>query len=149
MRFSSTIYPGIFLALVGCAPDAPLVVDRDGTPLPYSVVVAAGIRDGYYLNAELALFAPDLITSLQLQLRIEIAIRPRLLEGTWTLRTESGRITADWLEFFGGQGGSPVIAGRFRLHAAAPDTGSSYIVNLPKTQIKPSGLDFQGVTPFR
>ena len=148
MRFSSTICLGIFFALAGCAPDAPLVVDRGGAPLPYSVVVAEGIRDGYYLNAELALFAPDLITGLRMQLRIEIGIRPRLLAGTWTLRTASGRITADWLEFFGGQGGSPVIAGRFRLHAAAPDTGSSYVVNLPKTHIKPSGLDFQRVAPF-
>ena len=144
VKFALTIFSGIFLALQGCAPDPPLVTDRDGTSLPYSVVVASGIRDGYFLNAELTLFPPDLITSLQLQLRIEIATLPQLLESSWTLGPNTGSITADWLEFFGGQGGSPIIAGRFLLHPSLPGTTSSFIVNLPKTEIKPLGVGFRG-----
>ena len=91
----STILLGILFTLQGCAPDAPLVIDEAGTALPYNIVVASGIRDGYYLEVELALFPPVLIAGLQWQLRIEIATRPKLLEAAWTLGTESGSITAD------------------------------------------------------
>ncbi len=144
VRSISTILLGIFFTLQGCAPDAPLVIGETGTALPYKIVVASGICDGYYLNAELALFPPDLITGLHLQLSIEIATQPKLLEATWTLGTESGSIAADWLGFFGGQGGSPIIAGRFLLHPGLVDTITTFIVNLPKTEIKRQGVGFQG-----
>ena len=149
VRSISTILLGIFFALQGCAPDAPLVIDKAGTALPYNIVVASGMRDGYYLTARFAFFAPDLITGLQMQLLIEIAVVPKLFKGTWTLGSETGSISTDWLEFFGGQGGSPIIAGRFRLHAAAGDTSIPYVVNLPKTEIKPQGVGFQrGQSPL-
>ena len=149
VRFVSTIFLGIFFVLQGCAPDAPLVSDGDGVPLPYSVVVASGVRDGYYLNTQLALFPPDLITGLHLQLRIELGTLPKLHKATWTLGPDSGSITAAWLEFFGGQGGSPIIAGRFLLHPARADTTTAIIVNLPKTEIKPPGVGFRrGQSPL-
>ena len=138
MKSVASILLGSFFALQGCAPDAPLVMDGAGTALPYNIVVATGIRDGYYLTARIAFFAPDLTTSLQMQLRMEIDVVPKLRQGTWSLGSARGSISADWLEFFGGQGGSPIIAGRFRLQAAAPDSGS-YVVTLPKTEIKRQG----------
>ena len=142
MRSTSAILLGLSLALHSCAPDAPLVTDGAGTALPYNIVVASGIRDGYYLNAELALYPPNLIKGLHLQLSIQIATQPKLLEATWTLGAESGSITADWLGFFGGQGGPPIIAGRFLLHRGMAHTTTIFIVNLPKTEIKRQGGGF-------
>lgn len=136
MRPISTILLGLCFTLQGCAPEAPLVMDGSGTALPYNIIVASGIRDGYYLNVELVLYPPDLSTALHLQLSIEIATQPKLLEANWTLGTESGSITADWLGFFGGQGGSPIIAGRFLLHPGLANTGPIFTVNLPKTAIE-------------
>ena len=136
MRSISAILLGIFFTLQGCAPDAPLVTDGAGTALPYNIVVASGIRDGYYLNAQLALYPPNLIKGLHLQLNSQIATQPKLLEATWSLGAESGSITADWLGFFGGQGGPPIIAGRFLLHSGLANTATTFIVNLPKTEIK-------------
>lgn len=144
MRSILTIFLGSFLAVQGCTPEAPLVTREDGSALPYTIVVASGIRDGYTLTARLAFFAPDLINSLQMQLRVEIGVVPKLQSGTWTLGPEKGSISADWLNFFGGQGGAPVIAGRFRLIPAAPGMGRTFIVNLPKTEIRPQGTGFQG-----
>ncbi len=143
MRTISTMLLGIFLAL-GCAPDAPLVAREDGSALPYTIVIASGIRDGYTLTARLAFFAPDLINSLQMQLRVEIGVVPKLQAGTWSLGPDGGTISADWLNFFGGQGGAPVIAGRFRLRPGGPDRGRTLIVNLPKTEIRPQGMGLQG-----
>ena len=72
----------ILLALYGCSREYPLVTDGDGLVLPFNAIVATGGRDGYYLNAELALYKDDMIHSLKLHLRIEIATQPKILEGT-------------------------------------------------------------------
>ena len=107
MRFIAMILLGTFLALQGCAPDVPLVTDKAGTGLPYTTVIASGSREGYYLNAHLSLFAPDLINPLQMQLRVKIAVPSQLVNGTWTLRSHGGSIIVDWLQFSGCQGSSP------------------------------------------
>ena len=140
MRFFSLLVTLIFIAGLGCAPDAPLVIDQHGQPLAYDTVIASGTRDGYSLTANLSLFSPDLINALQLHLQVEIAVPAKLQYGTWVLGPNGGHITADWLDFFGGQGDAPVISGRFNLQHATHESTIIYVVNLPKTEIKPAGM---------
>ncbi len=135
----------VILSLViapGCAPDAPLVSDLQGKAMSYDTVIASGNRDGYYLEANLSLFSPDVINALQLHLQVEIAVPSTLQYGTWVLGPNGGHVTAQWIDFFGGQGDAPVISGRFNLHHATIDSAITYIVNLPKTEIKPPGMGF-------
>ena len=142
MRFLSLLVTLVFVVGLACAPDAPLVSDPSGKPLSYNTVIASGKRDGYYLEANLSLFSPDVINALQLHLQVEIAVPSKLQYGTWVLGPNGGQVTADWLDFFGGQGDSPVISGRFNLHHATDDSIITFIVNLPKTEIKPPEMGF-------
>ena len=142
MKSYYKLLPVIILVLPGCSRESPLVTNGEGLVLPYSTIVASGGRDGYYLNAELELYKDNMIHGLKLHLRIEIATQPKILEGTWTLGRQSGNVTADWLNFFGGQGGSPIIDGRLRLNTAGFPVSTQYIVNLPKTEINRVGDGF-------
>lgn len=126
--------------IIGCAQNEPLVTSQSGEPMQYSTIIASGNRDGYYLEANLSLFAPDVITALQLNLRVEIAVPSKFIGGEWGLGDKSGPIKADWLNFLGGQGGSPVISGRFRLLDMDIDSLVVYTVNLPRTEIKQTSL---------
>jgi hypothetical protein len=142
MRFLCLLVTVIFVVGLACTPDAPLVSDPSGKPMSYDTVIASGNRDGYYLEANLSLFSPDVINALQLHLQVEIAVPSKLQYGTWVLGPNGGQITADWLDFFGGQGDPPVISGRFSLHHATDDSIITFIVSLPKTVVKPTGMGF-------
>lgn len=126
--------------IFSCAQNEPLVISQSGEPMRYNTVIASGHRDGYYLEANLALFAPDLITALQLKLRVEIAVPSKFISGEWGLGGKSGPIKADWLNFLGGQGGPPVISGRFRLMDMDIDSVVVFTVNLPRIEIKQTSL---------
>ena len=142
MRSFSLPVSLFFIVGLGCAPDAPLVIDKHGQPMDYNTVIASGSVDGYYFDADLALFSPDLINAINLKLQVELAVPSKLLYGTWILGPHGGHVTAEWLDLFGGQGDSPVISGRFKLHHATNDSVITYVVNLPKTEIKPAGMGF-------
>lgn len=128
------------IMIISCSPSEPLVISRSGEPMRYSTVIASGNRDGYYLEANLSIFAPDVITVLQLKMRIEIAVPSKFIKGEWEMGGQAGPIKADWLNFLGGQGGPPVISGRFRLMDINPDSVAIYTVNLPRTEIKQTSL---------
>ncbi len=135
-----TIQIAALLAIIGCAPSEPLVTSQSGEPMRYNTVIASGNRDGNDLEANLSLFAPDVITALQLTLRIDTAVPSKFISGEWGLGSMSGPIKADGLNFLGGQDGPPVISGRFRLLDMNSDSVLVYTVNLPRTEIEQTSL---------
>lgn len=86
---------------------------------PWELTQARIQRDGYKVIARFVIEGPD---DQRVSLENHVRVDPEVsfLQGSW-LRvrgssiTDRGTLAATSLEFFGGQGGEPMIGGRFTL----------------------------------
>ncbi len=139
--------------LSGClgnsVPEVTRTVAGRTESLPLTLSLCTGKRDGYFAEGEMlftktpaAHASPrmEIPDSLLITLKIEAGVPARFISGRYTLITRSARfrgsITAEALNFFGGQGGLPSIGGRFSF---TTEYQERYEVHLPATEMKNPG----------
>jgi len=126
------------LALAACAAERPLVErleQDDWVPTTFQVVSMGG-----QYAAPTAVFVLRLEDAsgrrLVVEGTVEIDPQPRLVDGRWAEEggsaARSGVFSSSAVDYFGGQGGRPSLAGQFTL---STDGVPVYRINLPRTTL--------------
>ncbi len=125
------------LLLPACAGPPPLVEDTaTGSPLAFTVADVTGHRDGYQLSSQINLVGANEPDTLILSIELAIAVPTEFVGGSWRLGDQRGPVVATYIEFFGGQGGMPLIGGRFLLLETDDIRTGRWRVNLPPTEVE-------------
>ena len=125
------------LLLLACAGPPPLVEDvATASPLAFTVAGVTGHRDGYHLSSQINLVGSNESDTLVLSIELAIAVPTEFVRGSWRFGDQHGPVVATYIEFFGGQGGLPLVGGRFILLETADIRSGRWRVNLPPTEVK-------------
>ena len=128
----------LFALLLACAADRPLVErfeQGDWQPEAFQVASMGGQRAGATVTFVLRLEGPE-GRRLTVEGTVEIDPQATLVGGNWTedggSSALSGTLSSAAIDFFGGQGDRPSLAGQFTLSS---DGTTVYRINLPRTQL--------------
>ena len=132
----------LFALLVACAADHPLVERFEQgawQPTPFRVASMGGQRAAEQIVFVLRLEEP---TGRRLIVEGSVEIDPQatLLDGRWAetggtgdgSTARSGVLSSAAIDFFGGQGGRPLLGGQFAL---STEGAKVYRINLPATPL--------------
>ena len=105
------------------------------SPLAFTVAGVTGHRDGYHFSSRVSLVGANEPDTLILSIELVIAVPTEFAGGDWRFGDQRGPVVAAYIEFFGGQGGLPLVGGRFILLETADIRSGRWRVNLPPTGV--------------
>ncbi len=126
----------IFFWMVSCGPRKEASVSRlsDGVSNTVPVVLNSftGKRDAYNALAEMTFIDSISMSPLVIRFKLAPGVPTRFISGDYSWQNFAGEVTCTAIDFMGGQGGLPSVAGTFSFTTADETT---YIVYLPTTEM--------------